>query len=257
MSPGEHDSGCLVCGAPLVYGESTAARRCHYCGAAATSNAACANGHFICDACHSGSANELIQRYCAASSSTRPQDMARELMRDRRMKMHGPEHHFLVPAVLVAAWANAEGKTAEERARLVAAARPRAEQVPGGFCGFNGACGAGIGSGIFVSLATGATPVAGNAWRQANLATAGALHEIAMHGGPRCCKRDTFLAIASAVEFARRELGSSLAVEETPVCEWNAKNRECLGTACAYHPKAQRGETENLTPTPSDTSSSP
>ena len=160
--------------------------------------------------------------------------MAATLMRDSRVKMHGPEHHFLVPAVLLAAYANQTGRDPTTRAEWIRKARPRGEQVPGGFCGFNGACGAAIGTGIFVSVALGATPLSGNEWRLANLMTSEALRAIAEQGGPRCCKRDSFLALRGAVDFMRRELSVDLPAEDSPHCEWSALNRECQREECPF-----------------------
>ena len=231
----DRKTGCVVCGSPLVYGEVSETRSCHYCRAVHETSVACEKGHFICDVCHSSSANDLIQRVCSATESREPLALAVGLMRDPRIKMHGPEHHFLVPAVLLAAWSNAAGRTGEDRARWVAKARARAEEVKGGSCGFNGACGAGIGTGICVSVGLGATPLSGPEWRQANLVTAESLRAIAMNGGPRCCKRDSFLAIEQATVFLRDELGVALPVEESPRCEFSPLNRECIAQACPYY----------------------
>ncbi|MFI5368312.1 MAG: DUF5714 domain-containing protein [Spirochaetia bacterium] len=212
----ENRSGCSVCGRPLIYAKDRTKRKCHYCGSAEISNAACENGHFVCDCCHSRLANDLIERVCRSSDSRTPLAMAVTLMRDCRVKMHGPEHHFLVPAVLLAAFANQTGRDPATRADRVTKARARAEQVPGGFCGFNGACGAAIGTGIFVSVVLCATPVSGPEWRLANLVTSETLRVIAEQGGPRCCKRDSFLALGEAWTFVRRELSADLPVEDSP-----------------------------------------
>jgi hypothetical protein len=238
---GDHRSGCAICGGELAYSPVRQERACAYCGTREMSEAACVNGHYVCNACHSGTANDLIERYCAAASSRDPLSMAMTLMKDGKVKMHGPEHHFLVPAVLLAAWANAVGKGAEERAALIATARRRAEEVKGGFCGFQGACGAAVGTGIFVSLATGATPVARAEWRLANLMTSESLRDIAEHGGPRCCKRDTFLALTAAVRFLARERGVTLDDPGTVVCSFSSMNRECLREACPYFAADSKG----------------
>ncbi len=88
--------------------------------------------------------------------------MAIKLMNSPKIKMHGPEHHFLVPAVLLAAYYNldaVEHISPEDKAEIINKARQRAEIVPGGFCGFYGSCGAAIGTGIFINLLTKATPI--------------------------------------------------------------------------------------------------
>jgi len=79
-----------------------------------------------------------------------------QLMKDSRVKMHGPEHHFLVPAVLWTAYVNTAEVDQDARARRLAQAKQRAEMVVGGACGTHGAV-CRSGTGIFISLVTGAT----------------------------------------------------------------------------------------------------
>jgi hypothetical protein len=233
-SEGDHKSGCVACGAALVYAAESRELPCFYCGAVGQTSVSCAAGHYVCDTCHSGSANDLIQRFCSAADSTLPLSMAITLMKDRRIKMHGPEHHFLVPAVLLAAYCTETHRPREEKERLIAKARSRAEEVKGGSCGFNGNCGAAVGTGIFVSLITGATPLSRAEWRLANLMTSESLRAIAELGGPRCCKRDSFLALRTAATFLKTELGVALPSEEPVTCEFSPLNRECLKEECPF-----------------------
>ena len=232
----EFRSGCLVCGAGLEYLPAAEWMACALCGAAAESAARCATGHFVCDACHSGSAKDAIERACLAAEGTDPLEIARALMRLPKVKLHGPEHHFLVPAALLAASANARGSRGD-LSRLLTEARRRSEPVVGGFCGFQGACGASIGAGIFVSLATGATPLAAEPWALANAATARALDVLARVGGPRCCKRTTGLVLLATVRFARERLGVNLTATAAP-CEHADQNAECIEARCPFHPRS-------------------
>ena len=101
-------------------------------------------------------------------------------------------------------------------------------------CGTHGSCAAAIGAGIFVSLIMGATPLSKEEWRLSNLATAECLRSIAEHGGPRCCKRNTFLAIIGAARFLASNFGISLPVGERVICEFNGMNAECIGKACPF-----------------------
>lgn len=229
----EHQRGCLLCGAAIVYQLSAAPVACALCGAAGRSQASCAAGHFVCDACHAGKAKEVIERFCAATTLTDPMAIAEGLMRHPSVKLHGPEHHFLVPAALLAALSNVRGEP-ERRAERVAEARRRAEPLVGGLCGFQGACGAAIGAGIFASIATGATPLSTEAWSLANGLTARALTAVAAGGGPRCCKRDTFLSVLAGARFAREALGAALPAQAT-TCRWSDQNRECLEGRCAFY----------------------
>lgn len=195
---------------------------------------ACAHDHYVCDRCHSGSANDLIQRYCSTTESTDPMAMAITLMQSPHIKMHGPEHHFLVPAVLLAAYYNRVNGGGSDKAKKIETARRRAEDIKGGFCGFYGNCGAAVGTEIFLSVMTDATSLSKAEWRLCNLMTAESLQAIANHGGPRCCKRDTFLAIRTAAAFLNKELHVDLDVTEPVICEFSPLNKECTHDECPF-----------------------
>jgi hypothetical protein len=137
----EYGTGCLICGEDLFYSEIIAARTCFYCGVTKQSNASCRNGHCVCDACHNGTASNLIERYCSSVASASPVALAMTLMKNPTVKMHGPKHHFLVPAVLLAAFYNSPDAEKVDLAEKIREARIRAEAVRGGFCGILGACG--------------------------------------------------------------------------------------------------------------------
>jgi hypothetical protein len=182
-----HKNGCLVCGEEIVYEEDSSELECYYCHQIQTSRVRCIKGHYVCDRCHSSSANDLITAFCTNTRSTDPLEQALVLMRNPKVKMHGPEHHFLVPAVLLSSYYNIKGDPHEKEAKI-REARERASKLPGGFCGYFGDCGAAVGTGIFVSLITNATPLSIGEWRLANMMTSKSLLSIAEHGGPRCCK---------------------------------------------------------------------
>ena len=86
------------------------------------------------------------------------------LMRNPNVKMHGPEHHFLVPAVLLVAYYNIK-KDPKQKTTKIRMATKRSSQILGGFCGFYGNCGAAVVTGIFVSLIIDATPLSINDWK--------------------------------------------------------------------------------------------
>lgn len=230
-----HQSGCLLCGAELEYFAEHRSLSCHFCGTTASSNARCVNGHYICDTCHRGSAQDVIELACVGSETRDPVSLAETLMKHPAMNMHGPEHHFLVPAVLLAAYAEIVKLSNEEKADLIRKARQRSEDVKGGFCGLHGACGAGIGTGIFVSLITSATPLSTSERGLSNWMTAESLLNIARTGGARCCKRDSLLAIFTAVQFLESEFGIQLPAGNDITCIFSHLNRECLERDCPFH----------------------
>jgi len=231
----EYRTGCMVCGKPLRYLESPEEHECAYCHRVQKTSALCEDGHFVCDRCHSLSADDAIEQYCVRTAETDPVRMAITLMQNPVVNMHGPEHHFLVPAVLLAAYCNVTGQK-EKKAKLIATAHERAGAIPGGACGFMGDCGAAVGTGIFVSLVTGATPLSRREWQQANMVVARSLMTIAEHGGPRCCKRNTFLAIQGAVAFAAEHLGVKIPLDPKVTCRFFGMNKECRMTDCPFYP---------------------
>lgn len=230
-----HRSGCLLCGADLEYLAEHQALSCHFCGTTDTGNARCVNGHYICDTCHSGSAVDVIEFACISSDCPDPVSLALTLMEHPSLNMHGPEHHFLVPAVLLATYAEIQGLPREEKATMIRTAHQRSGDVKGGFCGFHGACGAGIGTGIFVSLITAATPLSTGERGLSNRMTAESLLTISQTGGARCCKRDSLLAILAAVRFLKDEFGILLPVRNEIRCAFSHLNRECLEQACPFN----------------------
>jgi len=216
----------------LVYGENAEELNCSICRKNSLSNTKCSMGHFICDKCHSLSPVNVIMELCLNSTERNPIRLANDIMTNSMIHMHGPEHHFLVPAVLLTCYHNAIDDTSELGKRLVAA-RGRSSKILGGFCGFYGNCGAAVGTGIFVSIITGATPLSVEDWRLANLMTSNSLRTIAEHGGPRCCKRNTFLAISEAIDFLERELHVTLPGSEIK-CGFSRFNKECKLDECIF-----------------------
>lgn len=229
------NSGCFECGEELVYQQEDSLKKCMICAKEFRSNVACPNNHFVCDSCHSLSAAGLVEAYCIGTESRNPVKILNQLMKNKAVKMHGPEHHFIVPAALLAAYYNTINKP-EEKARALKIAIDRGSKIPGGFCGTHGSCGAGMGTGIYVSIVTGSTPLAREEWKLSNLMTATSLHQIALGGGPRCCKRDSFIAIDEAVTFTKDVFKVELEMTEQIKCGFHKRNRQCLMSACSYYP---------------------
>jgi hypothetical protein len=194
---------CLICQAPLEYLEADVEMECAVCRKKQRSQTRCIQGHFVCDACHTSGMDSILA-ICLKSRSSDPIAILEEMMRLPACHMHGPEHHTIVGSALLTAYQNAGGKI--ELKAALSEMRKRGSQVPGGVCGFWGACGAGISAGMYVSIALKATPLAEEAWGLANQMTAKALAAIGRNGGPRCCKRDSYLAITEAVHFTEEKL---------------------------------------------------
>ncbi|MCW3491571.1 DUF5714 domain-containing protein [Dethiobacter alkaliphilus] len=231
----KHTQDCMICGLELKYFEEYKKLECVYCHKSFRSNVTCVNGHYVCDMCHSMDAITLIENYCQETEKVNPIEMAIELMKNPAINMHGPEHHFLVPAVLLTAFYNHKGDKSTKVKKLQVA-KMRAKEVKGGFCGFYGNCGAAVGTGICISLITDATPLTRESWGLANLMTGRALISLAKTGGPRCCKRNLFTSIKEAAKFIEEHFGVKMYDNENydHTCSFKERNKECLLHECPY-----------------------
>lgn len=223
---------CLICGAPLEYLSEDIPMTCALCGKTEPSKTRCTGGHYVCSECHTGGMDSVIS-LCLRETGADPIELLEKMMSLPTCHMHGPEHHVMVGAALLTAYRNAGGQLDLEKA--LREMLRRGKQVPGGACGFWGACGAGLSTGMFVSIATGATPLAKEAWSLSNRMTSHALGRIGEHGGPRCCKRDSYLAVMAAAEFAAAHLGVKMTLGEIR-CTRCHMNNQCLGQECPFHP---------------------
>ena len=221
---------CLICKAPLEYLTQDEVMECAICHKKELSKTRCVNGHYVCNDCHTQGMDSIFG-LCLAETSTDPVAIVRRMMDMPFCHMHGPEHHVMVGAALLTAYQNAGGQLDLEKALREMYSRGR--EVPGGACGFWGACGAGISAGQFLAIATASTPLAVEPWGLSNQMTARALDSIGKAGGPRCCKRDSFLAILAAIDFTREHLGVEMK-RTVPVCSYSSRNNQCIGKRCLF-----------------------
>lgn len=176
---------------------------------------------------------ERVWALCLNETSANPVEVLERLMDEPFCRMHGPEHHILVGSALLTAYKNAGGAVNLQTA-LHEMAR-RGNEVPAGACGSWGACGAGLSAGMFLSIVAMSSPLAVEPWGLANRLTSAALEKIGIVGGPRCCKRDSYLAVLATIHFVREHLGISM---DTPAitCTRSARNAHCLRTRCPFSP---------------------
>ncbi len=221
---------CLICGASLKYSESESPMECALCHKKENSKASCENGHYVCSECHTQGMDSIIG-VCLSESSKNPIKIIQRLMALPFCHMHGPEHHVMVGSALLTAYKNAGGDI--DLPKALTEMQVRGKKVPGGACGFWGACGAGVSAGMFVSIVTGSTPLAKDEWGLSNKMTASALGAIGEVGGPRCCKRDSYLSIIKAVEFAKEHLGVEMETHKVK-CVHSAQNNQCIKERCPF-----------------------
>ena len=221
---------CLICKAPLEYLETDVLMECAICHKKENSKTRCVNGHYVCNDCHTRGLDTIIG-VCLKETSKDPIAIIERMMALPFCHMHGPEHHVMVGAALLTAYKNAGGDI--DLSGSLSEMMSRGRNVPGGACGFWGACGAGISSGMFVSIISKSTPLAGQPFALSHKMTAKSLERIGEIGGPRCCKRDSFLSILAAVDFVKEQFGVEMEKREV-VCGYSAQNNQCIGKRCAF-----------------------
>ncbi len=153
------------------------------------------------------------------------------------MPMHCPPHHFMIPAVLLTICHQIDGDSISYLQEDLREANERAHQVLGGFCGYYGSCGAAVGVGIFMSIYTQTGPCSEGTWAWTNRAVAEALMDISSIDGPRCCKRNSYLAMLSACKTVEHYLKITLERPDEIACKYYVKNPECKKSICPFFPK--------------------
>lgn len=147
---------CLICKAPLEYLNEDVTMECSICHKKEMSKTRCINGHYVCNECHTKGIDGIIG-LCLNETSRDPIAIVGKMMDMPFCHTHGPEHHIMVGCALLTAYSNAGGKVDLPSAlnEMVS----RGSKVPGGACGFWGACGAAVSTGMFISIITGFTPL--------------------------------------------------------------------------------------------------
>lgn len=223
---------CLICDSKIEYLSDYESMECIMCHKTEQSKTRCINGHYVCNNCHMKGINQIYE-ICIKEKSKNPIEIINKIMSQDFCHMHGPEHHIIVGSALLTAYHNAGGdiKLKEALIEMI----NRAKEVPGGICGFWGACGAGISSGIFISIISDSTPLSEKPFKLSNQMTSQSLNLISKHGGPRCCKRDSYLSIMAAIDFVEDNFNIKLEKSEI-ICYYSADNKQCLKEKCLFYP---------------------
>ena len=230
---------CEICGEELVYAVNLNDYKdltCEFCGKSFNANTFCKNGHYICDSCHSKGPIEVIEDFLENTNLKDPFEMADKIMKHPKFKMYGPEHHVLTPAVIITALKNNGIKKPNgDEVTLfdIKEAIRRASKIPGGWCGFYGSCGAGMGSGVAISVFTGANPSTDIPRSIANEATSRSLAKIA-DNLEHCCKRSLKISICETIEILNEKFGITLPYGPKK-CVFSALNNKCEEEKCPFN----------------------
>lgn len=160
-------------------------------------------------------------------------ELLERLMADENCPAFGPAHHALVGAALLACSWRAVGKG--ELGDALDELFDRASCVPGAACAKWGVCGAAASCGMAFAILSGNAPLKKEGWGEGQRMVAQILAAIADAGAPRCCKRDSRIAVRVASSWFNDQLHTGL-VESEPVrgCAVCKQNSACLGSGCPF-----------------------
>lgn len=160
-------------------------------------------------------------------------ELLERLMADENCPAFGPAHHALVGAALLACSWRAVGKG--ELGDALDELFDRASCVPGAACAKWGVCGAAASCGMAFAILSGNAPLKKEGWGEGQRMVAQILATIADAGAPRCCKRDSRIAVRVASSWFNDQLHTRL-VESEPVrgCAVCKQNSACLGSGCPF-----------------------
>lgn len=228
-TPLKQNHNCMVCGEGLVYGTVEKEETCHYCGVLKHSSVTCKEGHFVCDACHSKEALAVIEHLCSTSKQTDMLKLFYQIREHPSIPKHGPEHHSMVPAIILTTYRNLGGILPQNALKT---ALNRGSSISGGACGFLGICGAAAGVGIAFAIILESSPMKAQARSSAQKVTHAVLGQIAQYEAARCCNREVWSALHIASSLSQAFLHVKLLAEEQVKCDQKKFNQHCYGKQC-------------------------
>jgi len=179
-----------------------------------------------------------ILEACLREKSKNPIDIFFNIAHKDFVRIHGPEHHVLDGAALLAAFYNAGGKI--DLRNSLNELMNRGLQMPGATCGMWGVCGAVSSMGAALSIIDGTGPLSSDAsWGKHMEFTSNALYSLSQIGGPRCCKRDAFLSFQKAIEYINENYDVQLQDNKIECC-FSEKNEQCIKEKCPFYKKAKK-----------------
>jgi MoaA/NifB/PqqE/SkfB family radical SAM enzyme/ubiquinone/menaquinone biosynthesis C-methylase UbiE len=225
----KYASGCMVCGSQIEYFPRDREEVCHYCRKTFRANAICVNGHYVCDQCHSRDALEVIREICVRATHSDMIKLLSVIRSHPAIPIHGPEHHSLIPGIILSVCKNLWGNVSDEE---ILDGIERGSTIVGGACSFLGICGAATGVGIAFSVIVGATPYKAKERQLVQRITGYVLERISGYEAARCCQRDSWIALKAASELSKRYLPIILPANEELVCTQYRFNKECIRKQC-------------------------
>jgi hypothetical protein len=222
---------CVVCGKEL---HETAGQilQCTYCGRGEKSDFSCEPSHYVCEPCRTATAADVVRRTCANHRSGDYLSLANLLMRHPAVPAYGPEHHLVVPAVLLTV-AHVSGHAGSLDSMLNQSAR-RVARFTLGSCASTGVCGAAAGVPIAVSLLIEADYTKATERATVLRASSSAVAAIASLPGSRCCKASVYSSLNVGITFLRQDMGLKVSPALSPICQFSEVVDGCYRDLCPF-----------------------
>lgn len=181
----------------------------------------------------------LIRNAVISSNSKNPIGIAKSVMHEDFVNIHGPEHHFLDGAAFMVAYKNSGGDIDLDKAIDILA--ERTIKMPGAMCGYWGMCGSVASVAAVLAIIHEVTPLSSSSYYAEDMEfTSSVIKKMSEIGGPRCCKRNAFLSLSSGAKFIKEKYGVEMELSNIE-CEFSSWNKQCIGSRCPFY-KANTGE---------------
>lgn len=228
------ENSCIVCGESLVLLDEEITTICDVCGKKKPTKIQCKASHYTCNDCFETPKNEFIKQQCISYAGTDPVDLVVQIMNSPQIKMHGPEHHFILPAVLATCMRNHLGIKLDIAQVLDKVEKRAIDETPRE-CDFKGGnCGAAVGAGVYLSMHLAGMRSEDEIVVMQKEITDASIKAIHDHGGPRCCKRDTYLTLDASLKYFKEKLNIELPYSEAK-CTFSLRNQSCGMEKCVYY----------------------
>ena len=222
---------CSVCDSDVLYNVESREMKCEMCGKVEESHIWCESGHYICADCCAKDVMKKIKEEIYGIKLTNPVDIGDYLIAKCGMSGHTP--HVIALVSILAALKNVTGTITDEH---IEEGIRRGYEIPAGWCGYYGACGAGVAVGAAFSIVLGATPQSDKERSVANYATSVVLKSIAKLGGPCCCVASVRAALKESVVLVVKYLGITFTPSVRKGSCWASKLQAgCRGEKCRFY----------------------
>ena len=180
---------------------------------------------------------QKIKEEIKFSLSTNPIEIVQLYMNKDYVNIHGPEHHFLDGAAFLVAYNNVTNSLDIEAALNKLA--ERSVKMPGAMCGYWGVCGSVTSIGAALSIIHETGPLSKEDYYKDHMEyTSRVIDKMSKIGGPRCCKRNAFLALKEVVLFVKEKYQIEMELDQI-TCYYSKLNKECIKEKCPFWDKKQ------------------